>query len=458
VAPSNAAVDQLAIKLIDLQSQIPEQMRFKLLRLGVNHSMHPSVKPFSFDLVVRQHKVALERQHKSSDSLEKDKRSKQISAENLLSDQRRAEEKGERDLAAKLKRDHREKRDQIEKINNELRKPLGGKVQKDIDRIAIEKSLAEADVILTTLSSSLTSYMEKYLVDGVGTSKSVGPLRPVSVCIMDEASQCVEPEALIPLKFGFCKLVMVGDHEQLPATVTSRKAQEYNYKQSLYQRLIQSISSVPGPSPVWRLETQYRMHPDIANWPARYFYGGKLAHAAPGLASNLSLTPFTVLHVEGKTEQTNGGYWNKVEEKVVLATIDAVKSLVGEELNIGVITFYAKQKQNIITEVMKRRISEVRVNTVDGFQGSERDVIIISCVRSGTGSSIGFLNDDQRLNVALTRAKHCLVLVGDTSALREASELWQKFVSNAESRNIVKVLDCNQCEAVMTQKIRSILK
>merc|ERR1711952_119877 len=92
--------------------------------------------------------------------------------------------------------------------------------------------------------------------------------------------------------------------------------------------------------------------------------------------------------------------------------------LVGEELNIGVISFYAKQKQNILAEVTRRRMVNVVVNTVDGFQGSERDVIVISCVRSGAGTSIGFLQDRQRLNVALTRAKHCLVVVGDTAALR----------------------------------------
>ena len=79
----------------------------------------------------------------------------------------------------------------------------------------------------------------------------------------------MEPEALMPLKYGFCKLVMVGDHEQLPATVTSRKAQVLDYKQSLFSRLISRMTSLPGPSPVLRLETQYRMAPEIADWPAR---------------------------------------------------------------------------------------------------------------------------------------------------------------------------------------------
>ena len=122
----------------------------------------------------------------------------------------------------------------------------------------MEKTLAGADVILATLSSSVNSITEKYLVHGLATSKVVGALRPVSVCIIDEASQCVEPEALIPLKYGFCKLVMVGDHEQLPATVTSRRAQQLDYQQSLFSRLISCMTATGGNTPVLRLDTQYR--------------------------------------------------------------------------------------------------------------------------------------------------------------------------------------------------------
>ena len=422
VAPSNAAVDQLALKLLSVLGQLPEHLRFKLLRLGVNSAMHPAVRPHSFDAVLDQQKVALTRQSKSLESMEKDLRAKQATAEAIKVEQVKAEKAGQKDLAAKLYRDHKDKMQQIEKLKVEMRKPLSSKCRKDTERVAVEKTLAEADVILTTLSSSLTSPMERYLVQGhgLGTSKSVGHMRPVSVCIMDEASQAVEPEALIPLKFGFCKLVMVGDHEQLPATVTSKRAQDLDYQQSLFSRLISFMGSTPGPSPVLKLDTQYRMHPDIGDWPARYFYGGKLSHGSSGSKCNY-LIPFTLCNVVGETRQAGGGSWNKVEEKVVMAAIEAVKFLTEEkraEQSIGVITFYAKQKQNILAEVNRRRLEKTTVNTVDGFQGSERDVIIISCVRSGQGQGIGFLQDRQRLNVALTRAKHCLIVIGDTSALR----------------------------------------
>ena len=423
VAPSNAAVDQLALKLISVQSQLPEHLRFKCLRLGVNSSMHPAVRPFSFDAVLEQQKVAFTRQSKATESMEKDLKAKLVTAESLKSEQTKAERLGQRDLAAKLRRDHKEKMHQIDKIRAEMRKPLNNKGRKDTERVAVERTLAEADVILTTLSSSLTFPMERYLVQGqgLGTSKSVGYMRPVSVCIMDEASQAVEPEALIPLKFGFCKLVMVGDHEQLPATVTSRKAQSLDYQQSLFSRLISFMGATPGPSPVLRLDTQYRMHPDIGDWPARYFYGGKLSHGATGRDKASYLTPFTLCDVVGETKQAGSGIWNKVEVKVVMSAIEAVQFLAKEKLSIGVITFYARQKQHILAEVNSRRLGHnTSVNTVDGFQGSERDVIIISCVRSDQGQGIGFLQDKHRLNVALTRAKHCLIVIGDTTALRFA--------------------------------------
>ena len=116
-----------------------------------------------------------------------------------------------------------------------------------------------------------------------------------------------------------------------------------------------------------RLDTQYRMQPEIADWPAGYFYGGKLSHAAPTPASR-QLLPYSVVDVQGETLKTDGAVSNKQEERVVMSCIETIRSMVASEISIGVITFYSKQKQNIIGEVMRRRIVNVAVNTVDGFQ------------------------------------------------------------------------------------------
>ena len=107
VAPSNAAVDQLALKLISLRSQLQENLQYNMLRLGVTTSMHPVVKEFSFDRMVEKQRQSQTRCNKASDSLEKDIRAKQMAADNLLSDQIRAENAGRMDLAAKLRRDYK---------------------------------------------------------------------------------------------------------------------------------------------------------------------------------------------------------------------------------------------------------------------------------------------------------------------------------------------------------------
>jgi len=121
---------------------------------------------------------------------------------------------------------------------------------------------------------------------------------------------------------------------------------------------------------------------------------------------------------------------------VVVRVVEALRALLPapRDLTFGVITFYAKQRQEISLALQNQAVPEVLVNTVDGFQGGERDVIVISCVRAG-GGRIGFLEEKERLNVALTRARYCLVVVGDTSTLASACpDLWGQLVGNARER------------------------
>jgi len=271
--------------------------------------------------------------------------------------------------------------------------------------------------------------------------------RPISVCIMEEASQCVEPEALIPLRLGFSKLVMVGDHEQLQATVISNKARDLQYQQSLFGRLISHLTTgasdhghsaghtppLVSRCPVFRLKTQYRMHPDIALWPNRYFYGGILENG--DLAVEEKLAPFIVLNVESEAVIERGNCYNKEEERVIIKLVKCLKKMHGRTPEIGIITFYSKQKQNLSLALQNERLDRILVNTVDGFQGSESDIILVSCVRSGQ-QSVGFLAEQQRLNVALTRARKCLVVVGNISTL-QTNDMWKNLINNAKERKLV---------------------
>ena len=285
VAPSNAAVDELALKLLTARRGLPEDSRFRLVRLGVEKSMKKEVVGYSFSANVERMMTKGTRRMKAADTLEQDQKTKQVAANKIFEEKIAAENAGNIDLASKLHRDWKDKIHQIEKIKEELKKPLDSKSERNLRKNAEDMTMADADVILSTLSSSLSWEMEKYFVKGVGTARTVGSIRPISICIMDEASQCVEPEALIPLKLGFTKLVMVGDHEQLPATVTSMKAKKYGYQQSLFGRLFSFLTGGPsqvdntsagntppmvvGKCPVLRLEIQYRMHTEIAEWPSR---------------------------------------------------------------------------------------------------------------------------------------------------------------------------------------------
>ena len=277
----------------------------------------------------------------------------------------------------------------------------------------------------------------------------------------------LQPEALIPVRLGFCKLgktntffylngdfyvyiksVMVGDKEQLAATVTSRVAKEKDYHQSLFNRLIHSLDS-PTRSPVQRLDIQYRMHAAIANWPARYFYGGRLENGPQDRQSPLQ--PYTVLDLESQENQSGGQCCNDSEVDLVVKVLQEIQGIGSKNLTSGVITFYAKQKQQLALALQTARLPQVLVNTVDGFQGGEwsllkvthvliwppgeRDVIVISCVRAGT-PSIGFLQEKERLNVALTRARFCLVVIGHMGTLEKASpDLWGELVTDAKKRD-----------------------
>ena len=223
-----------------------------------------------------------------------------------------------------------ERQQHIKKIKAEMNKPLGANEQRNLKRKAEDATMAGADIILSTLSSSLNRKMEKYFVQGYTGERTMEAARKINICIMDEASQCVEPEALIPFKLGFRKLVMVGDHEQLQGTVISVKAKEMEYQQSLFGRLVsflthgghsdkENAGSTPPMShtrsPILRLDTQYRMHPDIVLWPNKYFYGGVLNTGTSKMENKL--VPYLFLDVEGEAVTERGNCSNKSEVKVI---------------------------------------------------------------------------------------------------------------------------------------------
>lgn len=241
-----------------------------------------------------------------------------------------------------------------------------------------------------------------------------------------------EPECMIPLTMGCKHLVMVGDHSQLGPTIMSKKAAQAGLTQSMFERLV-----LLGTRPI-RLQVQYRMHPCLSEFPSNMFYEGTLQNGvtAPERLKKsvdfpwpVETTPMYFHQNLGQEEISSSGtsFLNRTEaanvEKIVTRFFKS-GVLPGQ---IGIVTPYEGQRSYIVTSMQthgtlkKELYKEIEVASVDAFQGREKDYIILSCVRSNEHQGIGFLNDPRRLNVALTRAKYGLVILGNPKVLSRVS-------------------------------------
>ena len=303
-------------------------------------------------------------------------------------------------------------------------------LERDRVKLAI---LDEAAVVCSTLSFS-------------GSGMFARMTRQFDVVVIDEAAQAVEPSTLVPLCYGAKQVFLVGDPRQLPATVLSAVATEHGYNQSMFKRLERCGY------PVHLLKTQYRMHPSIREFPSTQFYAGELEDG-PRVAAktrrewhkNPLFRPFVFMDVQGKEYQGNGASWANDEEaamvvELVRALVDGYPDLASGE-KIGVISPYKAQVRNIrkrLTEALGAEKSKtVDVNSIDGFQGREKEVCVFSVVRAPThGHGLGFVADERRINVGLTRAKTSLVVVGSAKALK-GDKNWGGLVASARDRNLI---------------------
>lgn len=246
-------------------------------------------------------------------------------------------------------------------------------------------------------------------------------LQPRKV-IVDEAGTLLPAET--PLLLARANsIVLVGDPKQLPALVTSQRCRDANYDHSTLEQVMSaSFETVPQVS-MHHLVAQYRMHPAICAFPNREFYADVLKNAcsiqSPAF-ENTHLQPLTLIDTSADTgnheQHLQSSYYNPHEAALI---VRLVKVLLNEGVspeNIGIISFY-KGQVHLIRQQLKWQ-QRIDVNTVDGFQGGEKDYIIISCVRT---QGTGFTSDPQRLNVALTRAKLGCYVIANSNNLANAS-------------------------------------
>jgi superfamily I DNA and/or RNA helicase len=262
------------------------------------------------------------------------------------------------------------------------------------------------------------------------------------IVILDEAAQTTEPALVCALASAKAsQVVLVGDTQQLPPTVTS-----------------EGLRDTLGVSPMARLEkagvaqqtlrVQYRMPPFLLEHPSRYFYDG-LVSCAPGSHTETlqpsgfpwpASQPLAFIQVGNDSEVTHsfGGKSNPTEAELVSNIVSDL--LEGGDVggsDIAVITPYSKQVQLIRSELANLRktpsAQHIRVGTVDSFQGQEVNIVIFSAVRSNPMNELGFLRDSRRLCVAITRAKRGLILVGDQKTLRSCRH-WAALLESCEAR------------------------
>ena len=256
--------------------------------------------------------------------------------------------------------------------------------------------------------------------------------------LIDESTQSAEPECMIPLVHGCKQVVLVGDHQQLGPVIMNKKAAKAGLNQSLFERLV-ILGLVPS-----RLQVQYRMHPCLSEFPSNMFYEGSLQNGVTRferLRRDIKFpwpdqeSPMMFWANLGNEEISASGtsYLNRMEatnvEKLITQFVNA-GVMPGD---IGVITPYEGQRSFVVTSMQQTGklpteiYKEVEVASVDAFQGREKDFIILSCVRSNEHQGIGFLSDPRRLNVALTRAKYGLVVLGNPRVLSK-HPLWHYLI------------------------------
>jgi ATP-dependent RNA/DNA helicase IGHMBP2 len=370
-ATGNAAVDHISKELI--------ARGVNVLRVGNSSKIHPEIIPFTIEGKMNEgnEQLQLKKMHIQANQLRK--------------------------MAQQYKRNFgKDERDQRKLLLQEV-KNIRREIKKLIDYFT-EKWIDSCDVLCGTpvaLYDVCKNDLEAYTL------------------IIDEAGQCLESYCWLALK-NVQKLVLAGDHKQLPPTVLSDQAQKNGFSTSVLELF---VAQTKAPSVL--LDTQYRMREDIASFSNAYFYEGKLKTPVSLQNQGEHLvfydtvgTGYQEEHATENTSICNTGELDLVEK--IIADLSG---------NIVFISPYSGQ-----IAAAKERFPAIRCSTIDSFQGQESEIVILSLVRSNDEMKIGFLSDYRRMNVAMTRAKEKLIVVGDSLTIGN-DPFFAKFIQFTEERN-----------------------
>ena len=297
------------------------------------------------------------------------------------------------------------------------------KALKEEEEKLMETILNDCDVICATNSTCGIDILKRMKFDLV---------------VIDEATQATEPSCLIPITLAK-KVILAGDHKQLPPTVLSQEAKNKSLEKSLFERLLQIYNGTIAEM----LDVQYRMNETIMKFPSQEFYDSKLK--ASKLVKNKTLKSLKCVKSEERTkpivfidtsaikhlEKSRRGSTSKenpLEVELVFKIVSKLLNLGVREEHIGVISPYDDQVDLLRKKAAELKLMELEIKTVDGFQGREKEVIIVSFVRSNPKQEIGFLKDLRRLNVAITRAKKKLILIGNSKTLSK-NKVYERLIT-----------------------------
>ncbi|CAI0377073.1 unnamed protein product [Linum tenue] len=314
------------------------------------------------------------------------------------------------------------------------------KEERKRQQLAVMDVIKTSDVVLTTLTGAASRKLDSTSFDLV---------------IIDEAAQALEIACWMPLLKG-SRCILAGDHLQLPPTIQSVEAEKKGLGRTLFERL----ADLYGDEVTSMLTVQYRMHELIMNWSSKELYDSKIeahprvaAHALYDLEgtnkststeATLLLVDIAGCDMEEKKDEEDSTL-NEGEAKVAIAHAKRLVSSGVQASDIGIITPYAAQV--VLLKILRGnedKLKEVEISTVDGFQGREKEAIIISMVRSNSKSEVGFLSDRRRMNVAVTRARRQCCIVCDTETVssdRFLKRLVEYFEEHGEYLSASEYID-----------------
>ncbi len=418
VADSNVAIDNMLEKLKDR----------KVIRIGHPAKIEGDLLKFSLDMVIREDARYREIEE-YIDKIDRLKKTRDKQFKKPTPAMRRGLANDEiLTLASAGKSKRGLKPSKIKQMANWIETTnkisyLYEQKEKILNKIIYEQ-LRDAEIIFATNSGAGSEFLEDLKFD---------------IVFMDEAAQSIEPSALIPIIKGK-RLIMAGDHKQLPPTVLSERAKRLNF--SLFERFANMFKDN-----CYTLKIQYRMNEKISKFPSCKFYNCVVeSHESVRdikLSDIANISEFVgfdepLVFYDTKEQflETNkrGSHskYNPLEAEFVKRLVEELLHLGVNPEDIGVITPYKDHE-----EYMKRIIDGIEIKSIDGFQGREKEVIILSLVRANDNEEIGFLRDKRRLNVAITRAKRKLIIVGDAKTL-SSNRVYAKLIDYVSKEGIFK--------------------